>query len=93
VFEELPWQQGVLARLNGYHLLATTVFLLRALPLHTAFVYVPPVVVYPDPNLVLGHAGADQGGEDQSNWSATDHSDSEPIVGDLSGLGVDLPRA
>jgi hypothetical protein len=80
VFEELPWQQGVLARLNGYHLFATMISLLRALPLHAAFVHVPPVVVYPDPNLVLGHAGTDQGGEDQTNWSSTDHGDSQHIA-------------
>jgi hypothetical protein len=80
VFEELPWQQGVLARLNGHHLFATTISLLRPLPLHAAFAHVPPVVVYPDPNLVLGHPGADQGGEDETNWSSTNHGDSEHIV-------------
>jgi hypothetical protein len=53
VFEELPWQQGVLARLNRYHLLATMISLLRALPFHAASVQVPPVIVYPNPNLVL----------------------------------------
>jgi hypothetical protein len=80
MFEEVPWRQGVLAGLNRYDLLTATVFLLRALPLHAASVEVPSVVVYPNPNPVLRHAGTGQCGEDQTYWSSADHGDSKRIV-------------